>query len=71
MNDNQLKWRTTIPSSYQNNYTKAIDTNSKKEAIKAKCLDCMNFSKDDIKNCEVDCCPLHPHRPYKKKDKNI
>jgi hypothetical protein len=67
MNDRQLAYRTNIPKSYKNNYTKAIEGNSRKEALKAKCLDCMCWQKDEIKICEIDWCPLWPYRPYQNK----
>ena len=39
-------------------------TASPREAIKAKCLDCSNFDRDEITHCAVVLCPLHAYRPY-------
>lgn len=32
------------------------------KAIRLKCLDCSNFSSDEIKDCSVELCPLWPFR---------
>ena len=32
------------------------------KAIRKKCLDCSNFSSNDVKDCPVEMCPLHPFR---------
>lgn len=34
------------------------------QAIKQKCLSCCNYSRDDVKHCDVVICPLNPYRPY-------
>ena len=43
---------------------------SRAKAVKAKCLSCCNFSKDDITYCAVLICPLHTVRPYQSKSEN-
>lgn len=44
---------------------------SAQKAIKAKCLDCCGFQKEEVKQCTCVVCPLWPFRlgknPYKKK----
>jgi hypothetical protein len=37
---------------------------SPREAIKAKCLECCNYSRDEISSCTVVLCPLHNYRPF-------
>ena len=41
------------------------------KAIRAKCLECSNFSTEEVKNCPVDDCDLFAFRlgknPYRKK----
>ena len=58
-----------IPSSYLGNYDKAmgLDGNkaSKSAAVKAKCLDCTCWQREEIKKCPSVTCPLYPHRPFK------
>lgn len=41
--------------------------NSKATALKAKCLDCSCYQKEEITNCPVKQCPLWNFRPYQKK----
>jgi hypothetical protein len=33
-------------------------------AIKAMCLTCSNFERDEIADCAVILCPLHSYRPF-------
>lgn len=46
-------------------------TTSAQKAIKAKCLDCCCYQKDEVRQCTSNACPLWPFRlgrnPYKKK----
>ena len=39
---------------------------TKREAIKAKCLDCSNLSADEVRRCPATGCPLHAYRPFQK-----
>lgn len=43
--------------------------NSMKKATKAKCLDCSQFDKEEIRSCNIVSCPLYNFRPYKKESK--
>jgi hypothetical protein len=36
-----------------------------REAVYAKCCECMNWFEDGRRDCEVVRCPLHPWQPYK------
>ena len=49
--------------SYQRVLAEAF-AGSRAKAVKAKCLTCSNFQKDEIQNCTVITCPLHTVRPY-------
>lgn len=44
---------------------------SAQKAIKAKCLDCCAYQKEEVRQCTSTSCPLWPFRlgknPYKKK----
>ena len=46
-------------------------TASPRAAIKAKCLDCCCFDRDEVANCNVILCPLHPYRPFQNARKPI
>jgi hypothetical protein len=41
-----------------------IANGSLKSAIKANCIACANFQREEVKNCLVVSCPLHAIRPY-------
>jgi hypothetical protein len=53
-----------IPKKYRKIYKKAVETNSKPEAIKAFCLECVCWQKNEIINCSCLACPLYGLRPY-------
>ena len=36
----------------------------RKEAIEAKCYDCMGHYVDGVSDCEMTDCPLYPFNPY-------
>ena len=40
------------------------NTASPSKAIKAKCLDCSCWQRDEITHCNAVTCPLHNLRPY-------
>ena len=69
---NQHEWIDHIPEVYQGNYKKAVGIGqnpSKAEAIKAKCLDCVNWERTEVRDCTAKNCPLWTHRPYAIKNK--
>lgn len=39
-------------------------------AIRVKCLQCCNYEREEVKNCTVITCALHPVRPYQIKTTN-
>jgi hypothetical protein len=53
-----------IPKKYRKIYKKAVETNSKPEAIKAFCLECVCWQKNEIINCSCLACPLYGLRPF-------
>lgn len=55
----------TLPASAQGIVTRALrKQGARSNAIKAKCLDCCHFDRDEVRNCQVWRCPLHPWRPF-------
>lgn len=47
---------------------RALDgTASPRKAIKARCLQCSNYQRDEIANCTVYCCALWQFRPFQDK----
>jgi hypothetical protein len=59
-----------IPDKYQGIFKRALKKGAKKDAIKAKCLDCCCFQKAVIADCTTRNCPLWVHRPYQVKGNN-
>ena len=41
------------------------DRLTQRQAILAKCADCMGFYFDGRIDCQLPDCPLYPYRPYK------
>ena len=35
-------------------------------AMKLKCLDCCCWQREEVRDCHISDCPLHPFRPYTK-----
>lgn len=41
-------------------------TGGRANAIRAKCYDCSNWQREEVAECKVTTCPLHPWRPFQK-----
>ncbi len=41
-----------------------VEKGSLKASIKANCIDCANFQRDEVKYCQVVDCVFHSIRPY-------
>jgi len=54
-----------IPPLYRNWYLKAMEGNSRKNAITAMCLDCTSWNRIEVERCSSLACPLYMYRPYK------
>ena len=66
MTEQQSIWRNTnVPAPYRNTYDKAM-AGKPMAAIKAKCQDCMNWQREEIKQCTIEYCPLWPLRNGRK-----
>lgn len=52
------------PSSYRGILKRAYSGKSRAEAIKAHCLQCAGFLRNEVRDCSARGCPLHPYRPY-------
>ncbi len=53
-----------IPKVYQNNYQKAMRGRSHAAAIKACCLECVSYQREEVRLCVDSGCPLWPYRPF-------
>lgn len=55
-----------VPKLHQWSFVKALSgAATKREAIRAKCLDCSGYSTKEVEECTVITCPLYEYRPYK------
>jgi hypothetical protein len=48
-------------------FSRAFQGVSKAAAVKAKCIECCNFQKAEVKRCDIEGCPLWRYRPYQNK----
>ena len=56
--------RKAIPRAYRKTYDKAVERRSFRAAIKAQCLECVCWARDEVRNCTDLACPLYAYRPY-------
>lgn len=55
----------SAPDSCQGILAKAYSGRaSPRAAIKAFCLQCVGYRREDVTNCTALACPLHKYRPY-------
>ena len=43
-----------------------LGTASPRQVLKAKCLSCANWQRDEIESCTVETCPIWRYRPFQK-----
>ena len=61
----QATFLVNVPTLWKSTIKRAFDgQGSPRQAIKAKCLDCSNFQREEVKECPVFLCPLWPWRPF-------
>ena len=53
-----------MPKIHRANYRDAVSGRSRKSAIKAFCLECVQWQKEEVRLCTALACPLFPYRPY-------
>jgi hypothetical protein len=64
------KRRKDTPRIHRANYDEAVSGRSRKAAIKAFCLECVGWEKEEVRLCTGLACPLYPYRPYHKSKRN-
>ena len=65
MNDKIQKRLNDIPIHYKNNYIKAVSGKSRSAGVKAFCLECMGWQREEVRICTSVACPLFLYRPFK------
>ena len=65
MTPTQTRYVASAPQSVRRVLERAFDgESSPRQAIKAGCLACSCFQRDEITNCRVILCPLWAYRPF-------
>ena len=62
--DEIKEWIARMPKIYRAAFRKAMKGKSLRAAINAKCQDCCNWQREEIKNCAIETCSLWYFRPY-------
>ena len=60
-----------MPKLYQGIYRRALAGKSPTTAIRAMCLDCMNWQREEARQCLTTQCPLYRYNPYRRMPKNL
>ncbi len=58
----KLKW---VPKAAVNTFKRAYSGASKAAAVKAMCLECIGFIREEVRSCSAPTCPLWPYRPFR------
>ncbi len=69
--DKVLKRLNDVPDRYKKNYEKAMTGKNRAAAVKAFCLECVTWQREEVKLCTAPACPLFPYRPYKKEEELV
>lgn len=68
VNDHQKAYIAKIPTSATGIVERAFSRiGGRSNAIKAKCLSCANYVREEVRECTTSLCPLHPWRPFQAK----
>jgi hypothetical protein len=63
--ENQQSYIDSAGQLYRAQIKRAFEgKSSPRAAIKAKCLGCSNWQREEITHCQVTLCELHAYRPY-------
>ena len=60
------KQREAMPERYRKTYDKAVAGKGLRAAVNARCLDCGNWQRTEVRDCPALSCPLWAVRPYQK-----
>lgn len=64
MTDAQKSLINGVPVSYKATFERAYTSGSRNAAIKAFCLHCVGYLRNEVRDCTAKACPLYTHRPY-------
>lgn len=63
--DEQRETISRAPQTMRKNLIMAFTGKSRGAAIRAKCLECSNWDRKEVRNCLIPGCPLWQYRPYR------
>lgn len=55
-----------MPKIYRRTYLLAVGGRSPKAAIKASCLECIGWQREEVARCTASACPLYAYRPFQR-----
>ena len=60
-----IRYLSQAPETQKLTLSRALaGTASPRQAIRAKCLDCCAFDRNEVRHCPAVLCALHRYRPY-------
>ena len=59
-----------VPKVYRTVYRRALAGKGRRYAVKAFCLQCCNWQREEVKLCPSVACPLFAVRPYQEKQES-
>lgn len=54
-----------MPEICRHGYLQAMKGHSRGAAMKAFCMECVGWNREEVRACTAAACPLYPYRPYK------
>jgi len=58
----RIKYEAKLPEIYRKHYRLGIEGKSRAKAIRSKCLDCQCWQQAEVRECEIQECPLWAYR---------
>ena len=63
--DRVARYLSEAPASQKSILSKALaGSSSPRSAIKARCLQCCNYDRSEVRHCQSITCALHRYRPF-------
>jgi len=53
-----------MPETCRRTYLRAMQGRSLAAAVKAFCLECVSWERQEVARCTAPACPLYPYRPF-------
>jgi hypothetical protein len=62
----------SMPETCRRTYLRAMQGCSMAAAVKAFCMECVGWNRDEVARCTAPACPLYPYRPFgREREANI